>query len=181
MMKKLLWMLMFCGCAQVAFAQTSDNTNAAQKQAPAANTTNTPANPDLKITGAYVQPLIPGQKNTAAYMTISNTTDRTYVLTGADSPIAASTQLHTVLMQDGIMHMRDVDAITLLPGQQVILQPGDFHVMLMGVETELNKDTLVPICLEFKDTDVMCINVPVEDKRGSGAVDNKQSHDHAGH
>jgi copper(I)-binding protein len=120
---------------------------------------------DLTITGAYVQPLIPGQKNTAAYMTINNNTKQTYILTGATSVIAQNVELHTVLMQDGVMKMRSVDVITLLPGQQVVLQPGDFHIMLMNVNTELTKDTLVPICLQFKDSANICQDVPVIDKR----------------
>ncbi len=133
-----------------------------------------PSNNDLTITGAYVQPLIPGQNNTAAYMKINNQTDKTYVLIGADSPMAQSTQLHSVTMQEGMMKMRPVESITILPKQQLILQPGDFHVMLMNVNTDLTKDTLVQICLEFKDSDTECVNAPVEDKR----TDQHQHHNH---
>lgn len=124
---------------------------------------------DLEIKDAYVQPLIPGQKNTAAYMTIINNTKQTYVLNGVESPVAQSTELHTVLMQEGMMKMRSVDAITILPGQQIVLQPGDFHIMLMNVNTELTKDTLVPICLEFKDSANICTDIPVVDKRDTSS------------
>jgi copper(I)-binding protein len=164
----------FCLCHQLAFAQNAAQTaNSAQSMSiTRAQAAPAPANnADLTVTGAYVQPLISGQPNTAAYMTINNQTKQTYVLTGAQSSMAQKAELHTVLTQDGMMKMRPVDAITLLPGQQVVLQPGDLHIMLMGVNTDLSKDTLVPICLEFKDSDTMCIQAPVEDKRGA-------AHDH---
>ncbi|MFA6037795.1 MAG: copper chaperone PCu(A)C [Legionellales bacterium] len=124
-------------------------------------------NSDLVITGAYVQPLIPGQKNTAAYMTINNNTKQTYILNGAASSMAQNTELHSVTMQEGMMKMRPVDFITILPGQQVVFQPGDFHIMLMNVNTELTKDTLVPICLEFKDSANICTDVPVVDNHAA--------------
>lgn len=174
MMKKLMIsMVLFCLCSHFAFAQApaqTANTAQSMSMSRAQQAPNAPApitNSDLTVTGAYVQPLIPGQPNTAAYMTINNQTKQTYVLTGADSPMAHKTELHSVLMQEGMMKMRKVEAITLLPGQQVILQPGDLHVMLIGVNTDLNKDTLVPICLEFKDSANICIDAPVEDKRGA--------------
>jgi copper(I)-binding protein len=184
-MKKLMSTLFFVGlCSNFAFAQTAvqqQTTNTAQSMS-MTRAQAVPAQPiaasELTITGAYVQPLIPGQNNTAAYMTINNQTKATYVLTGAASPMAQSTQLHTVIMQESMMKMRPVDYITLPPGQKVMLQPGDFHVMLMGVNTDLNQDTLVPICLEFKDSDTMCINAPVEDRRSKNPQDNAIDHAH---
>ncbi len=180
-MKKLMKLLLLvCFYSAVAVAQNAptptDNTvlpNDAMVAKPitASEPTNNTApaepitNSDLSITGAYVQPLIPGQKNTAAYMTINNNTKQTYILTGASSNMVENIELHTVLMQDGVMKMRPVDAITILPGQQVVLQPGDFHMMLMNVDTELTKDSLVPICLEFKNSATICQDVPVVDKR----------------
>jgi periplasmic copper chaperone A len=176
-MKKLMFtFVLFSLCSQFAVAQPAGSTSSTAQSMSMTHAQATPAptsSGDLTISGTYVQPLIPGQTNTAAYMTINNQTQKTYVLTGADSPMAQKTELHTVLMQDGIMKMRPVEAITLLPGQNVVFQPGDFHIMLIDVNTELNKDTLVPICLEFKESDTMCLQVPVIDKRGAVAHDHQ--------
>ncbi|MGA2655561.1 MAG: copper chaperone PCu(A)C [Gammaproteobacteria bacterium] len=178
-MKKLLnvFLLLFVFSA-AAFAQNenipNDTKNAeAVKPVPAnpAPITPAPANPapiknsDLVISGAYVQPLIPGQNNTAAYMTIDNNSKVTYVLKGAFSSMAEKVELHSVSMQDGVMKMRAVETITLLPGQELVLQPGDFHLMLINVNNELTTDTLVPICLEFQNSANICKDVPVVDKR----------------
>lgn len=171
-MKKLLSVLM---CASfysaMLFAQDAAPTNVTPENTAvtdtATNTTTAQPNTDsnLSITGAYVQPLIAGQKNTAAYMIINNNSQKTYLLVGATSSVADRVELHSVLMENGMVKMRPVDTITLLPQQQVALQPGDLHLMLIDVNIELTKDTLVPICLEIKDSANICMDVPVVDKR----------------
>ncbi|HLF67437.1 MAG TPA: copper chaperone PCu(A)C [Gammaproteobacteria bacterium] len=128
----------------------------------------TPENSDdLVIREAYVRPLIPGQKNTAAYMRISNFSKEKYVLVGVSSPIAERAEIHNVTMNDGMMQMRAVESILLLSKEEVLLQPGDLHIMLINVQTEaLNKDTQVPLCLKFQNSADICLSLPVQDKRG---------------
>lgn len=170
-MKKLLHVFLLIFVFSTVWAQDNAQPNTTTENPPAANAT--PANPapiknsDLSITGAYVQPLIPGQNTTAAYMTIDNNSKQTYILKGAFSSMAEKVELHSVTMQDGMMKMREVSTITLLPGQELVLQPGDFHLMLINVNTDLNKDTLVPLCLEFQDSANICQDVPVVDKRST--------------
>ena len=58
-------------------------------------------------------------ENGAAYLTIvSPTTDR---LTAASSPVAKKVELHTMLMEGGVMKMRPLAAIDIPAGQTVTL------------------------------------------------------------
>lgn len=168
---KILCGLMLSSSVLANDPATDANTTATPAAAPTVLSSN-----DMTITDAYVQPLIPGQHNTAAYMKIENKSDEQYILTGAQSSMAERTELHTVLTENGMVRMRPVSEILLLPNEGVLLQPGDLHIMLIGVEA-LDPDALVPICLIFKESATICMDVPVRDKRNE-SVSNTNPHAH---
>ncbi len=178
---KIIPYLLICLCSlsftvQAATTQTPPPISNSAKVVPP-----TPENSDeLVIRDAYVQPLIPGQKSTTAYMRISNFSKEKYVLVGVSSPIAERVELHNVLMSDGMMQMRSVESILLLPKEEVLLQPGGLHIMLVNVhEGELNKDTEVPMCLKFQNSADICLTLPVRDKRAESGGADVHVHDHA--
>ena len=114
-------------------------------------------------------------KNGAAFLTIRNTgpADR---LLSAESGVAKRTELHTHLMQDGVMRMRRVEAIDVPSGGAVMLKPGGDHVMLMGLTAPLKKGQSFELTLIFEKAGRVPVTVGVA---GVGA---KAPHgDGAGH
>jgi periplasmic copper chaperone A len=71
-------------------------------------------------------------------------------LLGASSPAAGRVEVHTHLMEDGVMKMRKVDSVTILPGKTLNLAPGGEHLMLFDLKTPLKQGNSIPLTLKFE-------------------------------
>jgi periplasmic copper chaperone A len=107
---------------------------------------------DVRIEHPYATPSVPGASNGAAYIaTLENTGKQPDRLLRASTPAAARAELHTMNMDDGVMRMREVDAIALAPGAAVKMRPGQgYHFMLMGLKKPLKEGDSFPMTLEFE-------------------------------
>ena len=92
-----------------------------------------------------------GQNGTGAgFLAIANRGAAADRLVGASSPIARVTEIHTHLREGDILRMRPVAAVDLPPGGTVTLQPGGFHLMLIGLKEPLVQGQSVPLTLRFE-------------------------------
>ncbi|HEB95968.1 MAG TPA: copper chaperone PCu(A)C [Sedimenticola thiotaurini] len=117
---------------------------------------------DVTVSGAYARAVPPGQPNSAAFMTLTNGSATDHVLLDAESPVAKVVELHTHLKKDGMMQMRRVDSIDLPAGKETRLQPGGYHVMLIGLKQQLMPEQQVAITLVFKDGSRTTVTAPVK-------------------
>lgn len=116
--------------------------------------------------------------NGAAFLTIMNhgaTADR---LVGASTPASAKAELHNHIMDQGIMRMRQIEAIDLDPGAPVQMRPGGLHVMLMGLKAPLKAGTKVPLTLLFEKAGPVAAEVDVLD---AGSMGGAMTGGHKGH
>ncbi len=96
----------------------------------------------------------------AAYVTIhSPTADK---LVAASTPVAKKAELHTMSMSGMVMKMRPVASIDIPAGQAVTLQPGGFHIMLVGLAKPLKTGQTFPLTLTFEKAGSRTVNVAVE-------------------
>ncbi len=98
----------------------------------------------------------------AAYMTLVNQGDEVDRLLLVDTPVAKRAELHTHLMEGGVMKMRQVQAIEIAPGEPTVLAPGGLHVMLMGLTAPLVEGDSFPMTLAFDKAGTVEIKVTVE-------------------
>ena len=120
------------------------------------------ANPVVQVRNGFVRGLPPGTTNTAAYMTLVNTSDEALVLTGAMSPAATSAMLHkTVHHEGGMMAMEHVMTATLPARGQLKLESGGLHLMLMGLKRPLREGTNVEVTLQFEGGYSLTADLPV--------------------
>ena len=115
--------------------------------------------------------------NGAAYLTITEqgAADR---LVSVSSPAAAMVQLHETVNEGGVMKMRPVEGLDLAPGKPVMLSPGGYHVMMMGLKAPLKLGASFPLTLTFAHAAPVTVTVKVEAPKpaaGGGAMD------HMGH
>lgn len=106
-----------------------------------------PGGGEIVVSDARVP--VPAGANGAAYMTLTNDGDTDDQLVGVTSDVAEAVELHQSAMQDGSMSMQQVDGIDLPAGGAAVLEPGGFHVMLVGVTAELAEGDTVDLALEF--------------------------------
>ena len=99
-----------------------------------------------------------------AFMTITNAGDSDDILVGASSPVSDDVELHTHIMEDGVMRMREVEGGIPVPAGTVVgLQPGGYHVMLMEINEPLVEGDEFPLTLIFEHAGSVDVMVSVED------------------
>ncbi|KOR31138.1 hypothetical protein TI04_02420 [Achromatium sp. WMS2] len=116
------------------------------------------------VEGAFVRAVPPGQPNTAAYMVLTNPTATDQDLVRAESSVCDVVELHTHIMEDGMMKMRAIPKITVPANGQVALQPGGLHVMLIGLKAPLALGEKVAVTLVYADGSQQTVEAPVEQK-----------------
>ncbi|CAN5896851.1 copper chaperone PCu(A)C [soil metagenome] len=104
-----------------------------------------------EITVSDARVPVPAGANGAAYMTLTNDGDSSDQLVGASSEIAGTVELHESSMADGSMSMQQVDGIEIPSGGYATLEPGGFHVMLIGVTEDLAEGDTVDLTLTFEN------------------------------
>ncbi len=100
-------------------------------------------------------------RNSAAFMTIRNSgpADRLIAATG---DVAGRVELHIHLMEGNVMKMRQVEAVEIPQGGTASLEPGGYHVMLIGLKAPLAEGGSFPLTLTFEKAGTITIEVPVQ-------------------
>ena len=123
-MKKIFFLLSLSFMANLTFAQVS-------------------------ATNAWIRATVPQQSATGAFMQIES--KQGAKLIAAKSPIAGVVEVHSMLMEGGVMKMRAVPFLELLAGKPVELKPGGYHVMLMDLKGQVKEGDVVPLTLIIED------------------------------
>ncbi|RAI59690.1 hypothetical protein DOO78_07595 [Roseicella frigidaeris] len=104
---------------------------------------------DLRIAEPWTRAA--GQSGTGAgFLTIANQGGAADRLIGASTPAARVTEIHTHVREGDVLRMRPVAAVEIPAGQTVTLQPGGFHLMLIGLLAPLIQGQTVPVTLRFE-------------------------------
>ena len=111
---------------------------------------------------AWIRPLPPGMKMTAAFGTLSNPGKKPLVFNSFSSPSFGDVSLHRTREVDGVSKMREVDELRVAPGESVVLEPGGYHLMLMVPGSDLEPGQTVHIVMSTDDGNSYGFDVPVE-------------------
>ena len=122
----------------------------------------TDAASSVSVDKPYVRAVPPGQPNSAAFMTLSNSSTVKHSIVRAESTVSRIVELHTHVKEDGMMKMRQVKQIDISAQGQAILKPGGLHVMFLGLKSELKPGDKVTVTLIFEDGSKKTITAPVK-------------------
>lgn len=111
-----------------------------------------------------------------AFMTLVNTAAGSDKLLKAASPVAESVELHTHIKEGDVMRMRAVPGIEIAGNGRTALEPGSYHVMLIGLKQPLKEGSSFPLTLTFEQAGSVTLEVPVVKAGGS-----PEAGSHAGH
>lgn len=129
----------------------------------------------VRVEQAYVRAVPPGSANSAAFMKLTNTDSNPHSLTTAKSPAAKVMELHTHTEEGGMMKMRRVERIELPVGEQVVLQPGGLHLMLIGLAGDLKENQEIEVSITFEDGSTLPLTLPVK-RVGKETMDHSKHH-----
>lgn len=117
----------------------------------------------------------------AGYLGLKNeggTADR---LLKAESTLSKRTELHTHIMDGGVMRMTHVEEGVEVPaGQEVMFEPGGLHVMFMGLKAPFKEGELLPITLYFEKAGKVDVELMVKGvgAKAGGDTKKKMKHNH---
>ncbi|PKU26561.1 copper chaperone PCu(A)C [Telmatospirillum siberiense] len=140
---------------------------------------------DLLIGHPWARATAGNASNGAAYFTVTNSGKTGDRLVGVETTVA-SAQLHTNLMEDGVMKMRSLDGVDIPPGGNATLSPGGQHIMLMGLKAPLKMGEKFPMVLTFAQAGRVTVDVLVESVSSNGPGGDSSGtpmheHDHSHH
>lgn len=120
------------------------------------------ANQELTITDPWVRPPQGMDRPAAGYMVIvgGNAGD---ALLGVTSPAATMVEVHeTTTDASGMTGMHPIERLEIPAGETVTLQPGGYHLMLMGVaEGAIEVGKTVELRLTFEDLGEIVVQAEV--------------------
>lgn len=119
---------------------------------------------DLTVSGAMARFMIAGRPG-AVFLTIDNKggADR---IVSASSPLSDRVELHTHSMDNGVMKMRQIEAIDIEANGKTELKSGGLHIMLFNVDPLPENGSMVPLTLNFEKAGAVEIKAMVSDKAG---------------
>ena len=130
----------------------------------------------LEATDAFARATPPGAQVGGVFLRLTNHGEATALIDGR-TDIARDVQIHSHDMDEaGVMRMRQVAGGLPLPMHQTVtLQPGGYHIMLVGLTGRLVEGEDISLTLEFADGRSLPMTVPV---RGiAAAMPGAEGHD----
>ena len=121
--------------------------------------------PQISVDDAWARPVPAAGGNGAVFMRLVNSGDEADQLVGGASPMAGAVEVHRTIMEEGVMKMEHIPGLEIPPKGEVLLKPGDYHVMLIDVGHSLAPGDTLPITLRFEKSGEMEMDVEVRETK----------------
>ena len=118
-------------------------------------------NQTVQVSDAWARPGLAGG-NSAIYFVTENDTAQTDTLLSASSDIAAAVELHMTEMEGDTMQMMPQSEVPI-PSGETTFQPGELHVMLIGLNHDLKPGDTFTVTLDFAAAGEMPLDVTVRE------------------
>lgn len=117
---------------------------------------------EIEISDAWVRAAPPNAPALGAFMVINNPSDSERYLVAARTSLEVErVELHRTMMQDGVMQMVPHAKIPLAALSKTMLEPGSWHVMLIGPRSVPTEGETVALTLVFDDGSEQTIDAEV--------------------
>ena len=136
------------------------------------------AKAQARIEDPWARPTVAGQAAAGGYLQIKGgaLNDR---LLEAQTVIASSTEMHTMVMDGDIMRMRSVKQIEVPAGKTVNLAPGGLHLMFQGIKAPLKAGQEIELNLRFEKAGWVKVSMRVKAQHGMPGHDHHRDHGHS--
>ncbi len=123
----------------------------------------------LEISHPWTRATPPTAQAGGGFLTITNKGTAADRLLAARSTVSDRVEVHEMKMDGNVMRMRELEKGLEIPaGATVMLKPGGYHIMFMGLKAPFAKDARVPVTLVFEKAGSLDIVLDVE-ALGAGA------------
>ena len=122
----------------------------------------------IQIETPHIRFLPPGSPNTAAYMTLTNNSEKEISLVGVETDLSKKAEFHTHQNMNGQLKMIQVDKIKIPARSKVILKPGGDHIMILDLKKNLHESQRANLTLIYADQSKKTIAAPVQKIQSGG-------------
>ena len=136
------------------------------------------ASAGIMLSEGHVRAMPASVPNTAAYLTLMNHSDDAVTLVSVTTPVAEEAQLHTLVEENGMVKMRQVEGFDIPSHGTLKLQPSGDHIMLLSLTKPLTIGDKVPLVLTFKDGQTHAIELVVEKRSNNDTQESNHHHHH---
>lgn len=118
----------------------------------------------IEILSAWARASLSPNNNSAAYLTIKNSSDNQYILTSAGAmKVANNVELHQSYVDEkGISKMTAIDKIVIPANSEVVLKPAGMHIMLLDLKRTLRAGDKFKLDLKFQGVGTKTVDVEVK-------------------
>ncbi|MFN2168670.1 MAG: copper chaperone PCu(A)C [Anaerolineae bacterium] len=98
------------------------------------------------------------------FMLLKNEGKEADRLIGGQTDVAKVVEIHETVMEGDVMKMQMLaDGLEIPAGGEVLLKPGSYHVMLIGLERDLKVGDTFTLELQFEKSGAMALEVTVRE------------------
>jgi periplasmic copper chaperone A len=115
----------------------------------------------LEVDTPWARATIGTARPGAAYVTFRNTGDQLEELVDISTPAAAHPEVHEMEEEGGVMKMRPAGPLEIPPGEEVRLEPGGMHIMLMQLQQPLEEGESIPITFTLREAGEITVSAPI--------------------
>lgn len=131
----------------------------------------------LMASDASVRAMPPGQPNTAAFLSLSNTGDHDIRLVSASTSVSKKAEYHSHTKDPkGVMRMAKEAFVDIKAGETFVFKTGGHHIMIMGLNKALKPGEDVDVVLTDANGTQYSFTFPVV-----SITDEQPSQDHSHH
>lgn len=116
---------------------------------------------DIDADDIWLRESIPGQPHGAGFGMLKNNTEYDVFLIGGSVSIAEDVEIHQHVVEGEQMRMEQIEALMIPAQDDVRLQPGGYHVMLMNLTKPLVVGDIYELQLIFSDGTIVKVSAPV--------------------
>ena len=119
------------------------------------------AGDSLLVQDAWVLEAPPGMKVMAAYMTIKNSSENSYELSGISSAQFERVEMHRTIIENEQARMERQNRMTVNAGDTLKFEPGGSHLMLFNPEVRLKSGDEVDLSLKLNNGIILDVKAQV--------------------
>lgn len=120
---------------------------------------------ELTVKDPYIQANVPGSDNTVGYLKVTNPSDSDLKITSIEAGISQKAELHVHSIVNDRMTMRQVEAIEVPAGKEVVLKPNGYHLMFINLNQRIKPGSSVDVTFNYDDGTNQIITLPVVDTK----------------
>jgi copper(I)-binding protein len=118
-------------------------------------------NKHISFKAPWIRAMPPMAMTTAGYVEIHNSSYVADKLLKVWSSEVESIEIHQTKQDGNMLKMLPADNTSVPPKGKLVMQPGGYHLMMMGIKKPLIENEIIKVSFEFETAGIIDMNFPI--------------------